>query len=204
MRPRQWFLSLVLFSVSLSFLFFSKYFFAPTSLPHSVAAAIMPDQATKQGTVVMLANNDYYLYLKQYFQKAQKNIVGTVFLFKTAPFRGNEPAALLRELIAARKRKVNVDLILEISAENKDYNDANRYAGELLRKSGVNVRYDELNVTTHAKAFVIDDRYCFVGSHNFTHAALAMNEELSLFVDSPELAGKIKEFIRQIPVSTAQ
>lgn len=204
MRPRQWFLSLVLFSVSLSFLFFSKYLFSPKFLPNSVAAVILPDQETKQGTVLMLANNDYYPYLKQHLQKAQKNIVGTVFLFKTAPFRGNEPADLLRELIAARKRKVNVDLVVEISNDNKDYNDANRYAAELLRKSGVNVRYDERNVTTHAKAFVIDDRYCFVGSHNFTHASFAMNEELSLFVDSTELAAKIKEFIRQIPLSTAQ
>jgi phosphatidylserine/phosphatidylglycerophosphate/cardiolipin synthase-like enzyme len=57
-------------------------------------------------------------------------------------------------------------------------------------------------VTTHSKVFVIDDRYCFVGSHNLTHAALAMNQELSLYVDSPALALQITNFVRQIPLQS--
>src|SRR4029077_4659617 len=95
-----------------------------------------------------------------------------------------------------------VDLILDLSPESgKEYNDANLHAGQLLKKAGIDVRFDTSGVVTHAKTFVIDGHYCFVGSHNFTHSALATNEEMSLFIDSSDLGAKLSEFIRQIPLS---
>lgn len=195
-------LFVLLFSALLSTLLFFRYFHSRTLLSESIrATAVAPAAAT---TIVVLANREYYPYLKQYFRKAEKKITGTVFLFKTASFRDNEPADLLQELISASKRKVAVDLVLELSGDNRDYDEANKSAGELLRKSGVQVRFDQPRVTTHAKTFVIDERYCFVGSHNFTHAALSMNQELSLFIDSPSVAGKIIQFINQIPLSAVQ
>lgn len=191
-----------MFSALLFILLFFKYTQSRIPLSESIrATAIAPAVAP---TIVVLANREYYPYLKQYFRKAEKKITGTVFLFKTATFRDNEPADLLQELISASKRKVMVDLVLELSGDNRDYNEANKSAGELLRKSGVQVRFDQPKVTTHAKTFVIDERYCFVGSHNFTHAAFSMNQELSLFIDSPSVAQKIIEFINQIPLSAVQ
>lgn len=205
MRLKQWSLSIVLFCVSLFFLVYSQNFFSP-ALTAPTNSLSLPAAKSSQVDVVLLANEDYYPFLKERIQKAKKSISGTVYLFKTAPFRDNEPADLLRELVAASKRNVDVELIVELAPENqnKDYAEANARAAEILRKGGVRVRTDSVNVTTHSKTFVIDGRYCFVGSHNFTHAAMAQNEELSVFIDSPELAGKITEFIRQIPLSSAQ
>jgi len=144
-------------------------------------------------------DKEYYPFIKEHFRKAQKSIVGTIYLFKTAPYRDNEPADLLRELIAAPKRNVSVELVIDISSEDRDFNEANLKAAEILSKAGVQVSFDRMDLATHAKAFVIDNRYCFVGSHNFTHSAMAINKELSLFIDSPETAGKVLEFIAQIP-----
>lgn len=205
MRLKQWSLSILLFCVSLSFLIYSKNFFSPSTSSEQTNSAL-PAAKSSQIDVVLLANEDYYPFLKQRIQKAKKSITGTVYLFKTAPFRDNEPADLLRELVAAAKRNVEVTLVLEQAPENqnKDYAEANTHAAELLRKGGVRVRTDSVNVTTHSKTFVIDERYCFVGSHNFTHAAMAQNAELSVFIDSPELARKITEFVDQIPLSSAQ
>ncbi|PIY21300.1 MAG: phospholipase, partial [Deltaproteobacteria bacterium CG_4_10_14_3_um_filter_60_8] len=39
---------------------------------------------------------------------------------------------------------------------------------------------------------------CFIGSHNLTHAALAYNHELSLRLDSPELAGQLLDYMKEI------
>ena len=205
MRLKQWSLSILLFCVSLSFLIYSKNFFT-LSAPSAGTSSALPAAKPSQIDVVLLANEDYYPFLKEHIQKAKKSISGTVYLFKTAPFRDNEPADLLRELVAASKRNVYVDLVLEQAPENqnKDYAEANVHAADLLRKGGVRVRTDSIHVTTHAKAFVIDGHYCFVGSHNFTHAAMAQNEELSVFIDSAELGHKITEFINQIPLSSAQ
>lgn len=154
-----------------------------------------------QCRTVLLTNKEYYPTLKEYFQNARKSISGTVYLFKTTSYRDNEPEDLLRELVAAEKRKVSVDLVIEFGSDNKDDNQANLKAVEQLKRAGVGVRFDAANITTHAKTFVIDGRYCFVGSHNMTHAAMAMNEEVSVLVDSPEMAKKLTEFIRQIPLS---
>jgi phosphatidylserine/phosphatidylglycerophosphate/cardiolipin synthase-like enzyme len=200
MRQKQWFLSVLLFSVSILFLLFSKNFFRQPPAPQNQLA--LPSISVPQADLVLLANKDYYPVLKQHFQQAHKSILGTVYLFKTTSYRDNEPSDLLRELIAARKRNVDVDLVMDLSDEDRESKETNIRTGLMLQKAGIKVRYDTVDIITHSKAFVIDDRYCFVGSHNLTHSAMSMNEELSLFIDSPEMAHKITDFIRQIPLSS--
>jgi phosphatidylserine/phosphatidylglycerophosphate/cardiolipin synthase-like enzyme len=198
MRFRRWSLSLSFFLVSVIFLLFSKTLFPVRTQPATDALSAFP---TTECHALLLPNKDYYPYLKAYFQKAQKSITGTVYLVKTADFADNEPAALLRELIAASKRKVEVDLVLERSEDTGDMLESNMAAAEMLEKAGVHVRFDPVNMATHAKTFVIDGRYCFIGSHNLTHAAMTRNAELSVFIDSTEMAQKITDFVRQIPTS---
>lgn len=202
MRRRQWLLSAILFVLSLCFLYYSKNLFPPGRVRAAVSA--LPAAPASRENIVVLANKDYYPVLKEHIRDARKSIHGTIFLFKTTTFRDNEPADLLHELVGAAKRKVDVNLVVELSSESREYNEANRHAAETLRKAGASVRVDNESVTTHAKVFVIDGRYCFVGSHNFTHAAMAMNQELSLLIDSPELGTKIEGFINQIPLSVKQ
>ena len=199
MRRKQWFFSILLFAVSLSFLLYSKYLFPPTPV-RSLQTAVSVDSAEQCGAV-LLVNKDYYPFLKEHFRNARNKIVGTVYLLKTANYRDNEPADLIRELIAARKRNVDVELVIDLSAADHSSNEGNRHAGRILQDAGVRIRFDTEDVATHSKSFVIDDRYCFVGSHNLTHSAMAVNEELSVYVDSPEMAKKITEFIKQIPLS---
>jgi phosphatidylserine/phosphatidylglycerophosphate/cardiolipin synthase-like enzyme len=196
MVRRKWFVSTLFFLISVGFLIFSKAFFSRTVVSESLTS--LP---AAQSNVVLLANNDYYPYLRTHFQNAQKKIVGTIYLFKTSSYRKNEPADLLRELIAARKRNVGVEVVIDLSGDDGESRTANLNAGHTLREAGVTVRYDREDVATHAKTFVIDDRYCFVGSHNFTHAGMSRNEEVSVFIDSPEIARKLTDFIHQIPLS---
>ena len=196
MRLRQWILSLSFFVVSVVFLLFSKSIFHPAVSDTKDPLAALP---TTECRALLLPNKDYYPYLKTYFQRAQKSIVGTVYLVKLADNAGNEPADLWRELIAARKRNVDVDLVLERSEDPRDALESNLTAAAALEKAGVRVRFDPANMATHAKTFVIDGRYCFVGSHNLTHAAMARNAELSVFIDSTEMAQQITEFVHQIP-----
>jgi len=198
MRLRQWVLSIVLFLISVVFLLFSRSLF-PSRAPDRTDP--LSGLSTTECRALVLPNKDYYPYLKRYFQNAQSSIVGTVYLVKTADYPDNEPADLLRELIAASKRNVRVDLVLERTHEMKDISESNEDAARTLEKAGVHIRFDSLDMATHAKTFVIDGRYCFVGSHNLTHAAMTRNAELSVFIDSPEIARKVTAFIREIPSS---
>jgi len=42
---------------------------------------------------------------------------------------------------------------------------------------------------------VIDRRYIYIGSHNLTQSALKYNKELSVLIDSPELAGEMTAYL---------
>src|SRR3990172_2899031 len=127
MQRGRWFLSALLFLISVGFLFFSKSFLSDTMVPPSLTSP--PSTSAPQCNVVLLANNDYFPYLKSHFQKAEKKIIGTIYLFKTASYRNNEPAELLRELIAARKRNVSVEMVIDSSPDDRETRDANLNAG---------------------------------------------------------------------------
>jgi phosphatidylserine/phosphatidylglycerophosphate/cardiolipin synthase-like enzyme len=200
MRRKQWAISALLFAASLFFVLYSQEFFQQRKEEPDITA--LPSAKEPAQNIILLANEDYYPFLKQHFRQAHKRILGTVYFFKLTSHRENEPTELLHELVAASKRNVDVDLVIEISSDNKEATDANLEAASMLKNSGVKIRLDLARVTTHSKVFVIDDRYCFVGSHNLTHAALAMNQELSLYVDSPALALQITNFVRQIPLQS--
>ena len=59
----------------------------------------------------------------------------------------------------------------------------------MLRRNKISVYFDSRKTTTHTKIVVIDKRFCFIGSHNMTHSALAYNHEFSLLIDNLSLAG---------------
>ena len=61
-------------------------------------------------------------------------------------------------------------------------------AAQALREAGVDVRWDEDDRTTHAKAVVVDGRHCLIGSGNWSASALRANRELNFYLDSPAVA----------------
>jgi phosphatidylserine/phosphatidylglycerophosphate/cardiolipin synthase-like enzyme len=44
---------------------------------------------------------------------------------------------------------------------------------------------------------VIDKRYIFLGSHNLTQGALKYNNELSVLIDSPEMAAEVRAYLER-------
>jgi phosphatidylserine/phosphatidylglycerophosphate/cardiolipin synthase-like enzyme len=146
--------------------------------------------------VTMLADHTLYPALSSAIRRAKKEIKGCFFLFKATSSHGNLPMALVEELIAARRRGVNVVIELEQDALGKgSVYEQNRRAATLLSDAGVTVRFDAPRTTTHVKALVIDKRYVYLGSHNLTQSALKYNNELSVMIDSPELAAEINGYL---------
>ncbi len=106
------------------------------------------------------------------------------------------PRRVAEELIRARQRGVSVTVILERSRNEKDFlNRENRSTADFLAGNGISVRFDSFRKTSHAKVVVIDDRLVFLGSHNLTHNALSRNNELSVLIDSPQMAQEIKSYL---------
>ena len=175
------------------------FFLLITAGPAFATEARPKIQASSQsGAVRVLADAAYSETLTGLIKNATSRIDLVMFLFKTSPSNNNRPAGLVRELVAAKKRGVAVRVMLEYSNHDPSLNEANQETAQALRKGGVTVFFDSPERTTHAKLAVIDRRYCLVGSHNLTQAALKHNHELSLMLDNPALAEEILTYMETI------
>ena len=90
------------------------------------------------------------------------------------------------------------DANLEKSGYDENINKINRKVAKKLTKNRVNVQFDSKNRTSHMKLVVVDDRFCFIGSHNLTHAALTYNNEFSILIDNQLLAKELVDYIGTI------
>ncbi|MDH4321807.1 MAG: phospholipase D-like domain-containing protein [Desulfobulbaceae bacterium] len=154
---------------------------------------------TRPGEVQLLADDQYYPTITHLIRTARQRIDIAMFLFKTTEAKKNRPMLILQELTAARKRGVRVQVILEKSDYDEALNKENQQTANRLRKNGISVAFDDNKTTTHTKLAIIDQHLCLLGSHNFTHSALAYNHETSLLIDSRELAGQLLAYMEKLP-----
>jgi phosphatidylserine/phosphatidylglycerophosphate/cardiolipin synthase-like enzyme len=171
-------------------------------LAAGAAFAASPAPAAKitaqSGAVRALTDAAYGDTLSALIKNATQRIDLAMFLFKTSPAKDNRPAGLVKELVAARQRGVEVRVILEYSSRDQPLNKANQETAQALKKGGVAVFFDSPERTAHAKLAVIDSRYCLVGSHNLSQSALKYNHEFSLLLDNPALAEEILAYLETI------
>jgi len=139
--------------------------------------------------IELLRDREYFAELVEAIDVARSEVVMAFFLFKTQEGGKTPPDILLRHLLRAAHRGVAIRILLERGKSAASTVDkTNRETARRLREQGIEVSFDTPRRTTHTKVVVIDRRYTFLGSHNLTSSALQYNHELSLVVDSPELA----------------
>lgn len=166
------------------------WFFAAPSLLHA--------GSTFTSRTTVLSNQEYADALLHGIREARASIICSFYLFKIGDGMNNLPRRIAEELIRARKRGVTVTVILEKTGKDNDTLDAdNRRTASLLAQDGVTVHFDSPRVTTHNKVVVIDNRHIYLGSHNITQAALKYNNELSVRIESPELASEILSYLER-------
>lgn len=144
----------------------------------------------------LLQNQGYAEALLRGIREARREIIFSFYLFKKTESRGNKPREIATELVRAKKRGVDVMVVLEEGSNRNDpLNAENRATAQFLSSNGVKIFFDSPRVTTHAKVAVIDSRFVYLGSHNLTQSALRHNNELSVLIDSPEIAAEVKSWL---------
>ncbi len=171
---------------------------SPAPAPDNSQMRIMARINTYPGQVVMLADDAYFDTLRSFIARATKRIDISMFLFKITKSPKNKAAILLADLIKARNRGVKIKVLLEKSGYDPGINIENERVAKRLRKNRIKVRFESPRITTHTKAVVIDGRFSFIGSHNFTHSALGRNHEVSILIDNRQLANQLINYIKSI------
>jgi phosphatidylserine/phosphatidylglycerophosphate/cardiolipin synthase-like enzyme len=107
--------------------------------------------------------------------------------------------ALVEALAAAKARGVDVRVVLDRGQlyGTTDPDLKNERAAAWLQAKGVEVVWDEVASTSHAKLVLVDDAVVLIGSHNWTRAALTGNREVSMALHGPaEIAAIAALFAR--------
>ncbi len=94
-------------------------------------------------------------------------------------------ATIAKELVAAHKRGVKVQVILDRSRTEIENEQA-----EFIVQSGVPTFIDDKHTTAHSKVVVIDGQVVITGSFNFTDQAEEENLENLLVIRDQALAAK--------------
>ncbi|MGB5217658.1 MAG: phospholipase D-like domain-containing protein [Smithella sp.] len=166
----------------------------------SVLAAEKPGKRSGSNCpAVMLTNENFLPALIKSIDEAQTEILMSLFSFKAGKHKNSSPDQIASHLARAVKRGVKVYVVLETSEKpSEELSIQNRKTGNFLQSRGVNVFYDSPRRTTHTKLIVIDQRLVLLGSHNFTQSALKYNNEISVMLNSPDLAANARRYILEI------
>jgi phosphatidylserine/phosphatidylglycerophosphate/cardiolipin synthase-like enzyme len=149
--------------------------------------------------VTMLENKDFFPALLGAIDKAQHEIFISIFSFKAGVHPNSYPDQILAGLERAVKRGVQVNVILEVTSDHtNDLTRQNMKTKTLLEEKGVTVYLDSPKKTTHTKLVLVDGRSVFLGSHNFTSSALKHNNEISVLIEQPQLARKVRTYMLKI------
>lgn len=163
-----------------------------------VAAPAHPSEFNS-ARVATLKNREYATALMGGIREARSSVILCCYLFKTTGSPTNLPLAIADELIRAHQRGVDVTVILERSEDVDDsLNRENHETARILSRRGVKVRFDSIRKTTHSKVAVIDSRYVYLGSHNLSQSALTRNNEISVLIDSPEMAKEMEDYLGRL------
>ena len=160
-------------------------------IPHSIG---LPAK-----DVQLVMDAQYFQIAKKMIQEAKSTIQVMMFEMGYYEKYPSTPSNLLiKELIEAKKRGVKIEVILEVKEEADRTSERNRHTGKILSEGGVEVIYDPLFKTTHAKWMVVDGQLSLVGSANWTHYALTNNNEVSVLIRSKEIAKELIDYFNKV------
>lgn len=108
-------------------------------------------------------------------EKAQKEIKVQAYLFTNKD--------IARSLVAAKRRGVDIEVILDISNRTEKYS-----AADFIANNKISTYIDAEHAIAHNKLMIIDKEVVITGSFNFTKAAEEKNAENLLVLRSKELA----------------
>ena len=146
----------------------------------------------------VLEDREYYQMLIDDIRSAKSEILVAMYLMKYDPDDPYDWANdLIRELVAAKERGVEVKVIIEYRTY-QGYMDVNLEAYNYLKDHGVDVKLDEDSETDHFKFVVIDGKIVYVGSHNWSEAALYYNREVSIRIVDEGIARELKDYFNAL------
>jgi len=145
--------------------------------------------------VLLLTNtahaHPYFHFCKKLLANARSSI--KIAMFRMARYEKFEDSfsnILLEELVKARRRGVEVKVLLDKSEWSERTNEMNKRSSCWLLLRKVEVRFDSPSIDTHNKLIVVDEESILIGSTNWSYYSLEKNNEIDLLIANWPAAAK--------------
>jgi len=149
--------------------------------------------------VEVITDREYFPIVHQALREASHSIQVMMYTIGHYEKYPDSPSnTLIKDLIEAKQRGVEVKVILDVSDWNQKVTRRNENTGRILSKNGVDVGYDPLPINTHAKLVIIDGIITILGSTNWTYYSLDHNNEVSVLIKSKEVTQKLSDYFQKI------
>ena len=167
---------------------------APACTPPQAAAAVAPN------AVVRVVRTDVNPPIRT-LEQAVYGLVNAArhHIFLENPYFNDQ--ILIKKLVAARGRGVNVRAVLTMRGDVRTMNEYTAMTANALLRGGARVYL--YPAMTHVKAMAVDGQVIYMGTGNFDDLSLRNNRELSLTVRGPEIVRQIEQglFLHDMDVS---
>jgi len=109
-----------------------------------------------------------------------------------------EANPLLEGLVAAHQRGVVVRVLLDASDWAPEITESNGRALSYLQEHGIEARFDDPAVTTHAKMLIVDRRVAVIGSTNWNDHAFYDHEQANVLIEDARIGHLLTEYFERL------
>ncbi|MDP6845608.1 MAG: phospholipase D-like domain-containing protein [Candidatus Nanoarchaeia archaeon] len=145
--------------------------------------------------IEVVNDRDYFDRVFELIDSADESIHLAMFEIKYyEKYPDSEVNQLVEKLIEKNSEGVDVKIIVDQFLTDER-------AVEILKKSGVDIRWDSTSVTTHNKLMIVDGRVVLIGSTNWSYYSFSKNHESNVIFHDEESAGKFERYFEELWLS---
>ena len=144
-------------------------------------------------------NRTYYDELLESVKKAETSlnvVMATANYYPDYP--GGLQSQLYDALVSAKSRGVRVRIVLDESNWSEGVNKTNKNTARHLRNRGLEVKFDDPEVTTHAKMIIVDKEIVFLGSSNWNFPTYTETYQSNIKLVSRKIARFYSQFFNAL------
>ena len=145
--------------------------------------------------IEVVNDRDYFDRVFELIDSADESIHLAMFEIKYyEKYPDSEVNQFVEKLIEKNSEGVDVKIIVDQFLTDER-------AVEILKKSGVDIRWDSTSVTTHNKLMIVDGRVVLIGSTNWSYYSFSKNHESNVIFHDEESAGKFERYFEELWLS---
>jgi len=140
-----------------------------------------------EAKIIPIIGSNYPKVVIPALKEAKTQIWAMMYEWK---WYGYEKAGGVQEInniiVYKKKLGLSVQILLNIESMGHAITKINSRTASFFQKAGIDVKFGQIGVATHAKLLILDQKIAVVGSHNFTKGAFTRNQEVSVLIDGSE------------------